>query len=309
MDLSVVIAYHNEGAEFISASLISLLETIDIYSFEVIIVDDGSEVELSLPQFLDVIILRHDVQRGVGAAFDLGVKAAKSENIFLMGADIRFPKKKWASQMLYQILNNPKSFICTSCVRFGEGNDCTPEIENGATLQLHGDIYRPASYKDVLVTQWLPRIEDRYIPPFEVPCILGAAYGVTKKWYEYVDGFAGHKYWGSLEPYISLKSWLFGGNCLVAPFIFTAHIFNKKHGHNVPREYFVYNKLLIFKVLFKDSEKYIKYIGRNDKVDKAMLLIDGNENFIMNKRKSYLGKVVCEPIDYFSSYGIVCQDY
>jgi glycosyltransferase involved in cell wall biosynthesis len=306
MDLSIVISYHNEGADFISASLISILESIRVISFEIIIVDDGSIEKLVLSQFPNVKIIRHKKNLGVGAAFDTGVAEAKSENLFLMGCDVRFPYPYWEVSIVSEIIANPKSFICTSCVRLSGDGKFTDhlDIENGATIQIRKETNRPRRYKDILITKWLPRLEERRVCSFEIPCILGAAYGVSKSWYNYVDGFSGHRYWGTLEPYISLKSWMFGGSCRVAPDIKTGHIFDIKNNHLTPREYFIYNKIFTFIVLFDDHERFVEYVGGNGKVDKAKILIEQNKEFIFNKKKEYFNKTIVSAIDFLDRWKI-----
>jgi hypothetical protein len=127
-----------------------------------------------------------------------------------------------------------------------------------------------------------------------VPCILGAAYGVSKKWYKYLDGFWGHKKWGTLEPYISLKSYLFGGNCLTAPHIETAHIFKSKGTHETGEEFMVYNKLLVLWLLFSipDKNKLTGRLKETKFVLKAMDMIDKDLQSIIRKRYEYQKKTV-----------------
>lgn len=74
------------------------------------------------------------------------------------------------------------------------------------------------SYRDVIVSKWAskPTIigEKDY---YEIPCVLGANYGISLNWFKTLKGFEGLKMWGSLEPFLSLKSWLAGGKCFVMP--------------------------------------------------------------------------------------------
>ena len=114
MNLSIIIPYHEEGLDFITITINQIKETIDVEPYEIIVVDDNSEIPLE--NIDGVTIVRHSENLGVGAAFDTGVKYAQSENLFLMGSDIRFIKNKWASQIVKEIEDYPKSFTCTSCV-------------------------------------------------------------------------------------------------------------------------------------------------------------------------------------------------
>ena len=82
MNLSIIIPYHEEGIEFITTTIKSIRETIDVENYEIIVVDDFSKEPL--PEIDDVKIFRHTENKGVGAAFDTGVIFAESENLFLI---------------------------------------------------------------------------------------------------------------------------------------------------------------------------------------------------------------------------------
>lgn len=309
MDLSIIIAYHNEGAEFISALLVMISETIDIPDYEVIVVDDGSDRELSLPQIPKVKILRSHVNKGVGSAFDLGVSHAISDNLILMGCDVRLTRNNWASMLLEEIRSHPRSVTCTSCVRLTKINNNfvktvqIGEVENGATISMIKYPHKQV-YQAVLTAEWLPRLKHRNVDSYNIPCVLGACYGISKDWYRYIDGFAGHKYWGALEPLISLKSWLFSGSCRVAPKIYTGHIFKPGSGHSIPRFIIVYNKMFIIRTLFDDPERAITLLGGNNKITAAKELVNSNIEFITEKRNAYSEKKVISERDYFGTFGI-----
>ena len=314
--LSIIMPVHNEGIDFVSDTVKSIKDSIDI-SYEIIIIDDHSDIPVSIP---DVRIVRHDSNKGVGAAFDTGIKFARSRNIFLMGCDVRFVKNQWASKIVAEIKKHPKSLICTSVVSLWSHE---PHITfeqsrrlykyNGATiLLLHGhedSPDQPDDFRSILNAQWMPR---EYLPLrrpgvvdptecYEIPCILGAAYGVSKKWYKYIDGFWGHKKWGTLEPYISLKCHLFGGKCLTAPHIETAHIFKSQGTHDTGFEFIAYNKLLVSWLLFSipDKDRLIGNLKEHDFVLKAKQMIEDNMQDILRKRNEYKKKTV------FGIYDIV----
>jgi len=82
------------------------------------------------------------------------------------------------------------------------------------------------------------------------------------EWYRHIRGFKGHRYWGTLEPFISMKSILAGGSCKIASDIETAHIFKSRPSHSTKPHDLVYNKMLAAKVLFSDpvAEKFINFL-------------------------------------------------
>jgi len=332
--LSLIIPYHEDGKEFILTTISQIVDTIDVLPYEIIVVDDGSDTPLELE---GVKVIRHPSNLGVGASFDTGVKAALYNNIILMGDDIRFIKNAWASKMLAHIQRNPKAFICAACVKINRFSRChneeivdgkctkcgMPALDNmdfehrrlkqklnGATILLFHDSKSnpgavPDNFRNILDAKWLPI--NKETSPHEIPCLLGAFYGVRKEWYEYVDGWAGHKIWGCLEPMISLKSWLFGGSVIMAPDVEIAHIFRKKtEGRRLPQGVTLYNKIITALLLFKeDALRVVNFLPPKDPaVEAAMKMVFENEDWIMEKMEEYAEKIVVDKKELFERFGI-----
>jgi glycosyltransferase involved in cell wall biosynthesis len=323
MKLSIVIAYHNEGQDFLMEALNQIKKTCDV-KHEIIIVDDHSDKPLDLNVGKNVFVLRHCKNKGVGKAFDTGVSHAHCENIFLMGCDVRFSDNQWASKIVAEIEKNKDTLICTSVVSLSPSllevmKSLPPEVPdyddpfNFAKKNSKYDLFRGAFLKifmggdvnprHILECQWMPREflplrrPDFVLPTesYEVPCILGAAYGTTKRWYNYIDGFWGHKFWGTLEPLISLKCWLMGGRCIVSPQIETAHIFNETGIHADQYQYGLYksyNRMLVSWLLFPvpDKDRLINWLPDTDYVKEAREMIESNLPEIITKRNEYRKK-------------------
>lgn len=306
MELSIVISYHNEGVEFITSTLSCIKNTIDIEDYEILIIDDYSTVPLKLQPTPRVQVIRHKSNKGVGAAFDTGVSLARSENIFLMACDVRFAKKGWASQMVEEIRKYSQSLICCSCVVLWNDNMETVDYSGnkvctGATMSLFTPHKR---HPTIVNAQWLPLLTDRDIDSFEVPCLLGAAYGVNKRWYNHVDGWRFHKQWGTLEPFISLKSWMFGGSCRCAPRIETGHIFKKRHPHGTNHTTILHNKIMLATLLFPDVYRFIHYLGDNSSVKRALSLVAQQKRQVDAKRIEYQNKTVLTLKEYCHKWNI-----
>jgi glycosyltransferase involved in cell wall biosynthesis len=305
--LSIIISYHNEARSIIQKCVDQLLGTIDVEQYEVIIVDDGSYK--SLDPIEGTTIIRHKTNQGVGAAFDTGVKSAKYDNLFLMGNDIRFIKNGWASKMVDEIENQPQAFTCTTCVRLGRGK-LTEIYETDIEKQLKAKKYgigatiKLLSANSIIDAQWLP-IGNRTIDEesYEVPCILGAAYGVKKDWYKYIGGWEGHRGWGTLEPMISIKSWLFGGSCRVAPQIQVGHIFNIINKHGIQSKYIAYNKILTALLFIPNPDRLISFLMVNN--NKGLVkLISENNRWIEKKKTEYQSKIKVTFKDYCDKFNI-----
>lgn len=102
--VSFIIPAYNE-AERLGASLASLIRFAgeQLTSSEIIVVDDGSddataqiasEAAANLPGFVTLRTLRHDVNRGKGAAVRTGALAASGERILYLDADMSTPPEE-----------------------------------------------------------------------------------------------------------------------------------------------------------------------------------------------------------------------
>lgn len=311
--LSIIISYHNEPYSFIQECVEQLLSTIDIKPYEVLVVDDGSEVPLK--PIKGTKIIRHEINQGVGRAFDTGIANAKYDNIFIMANDIRFIPNKWASLILKEIIENPKAITCTACVRLSDEElDIQKQLDGnwfslGATIKMFSDKNntpgRGNQYRSTIDAQWLPVINtDILKDSYPIPCILGAAYGVKKQWYQYIGGWEGHKRWSTLEPYISIKSWMFGGECRVAPKVQIGHIYKKSNPHGVTQPYILWNKYLVSTLLAPNPQKYIGWMAEFYNNPTNNNWMEYYKEWLTEKREEYKSKTVLSWDDFLKKFDI-----
>ena len=314
--LSIIIPYHNEGKSFVMECINQIKITIDVDKYEIIVIDDFSDTPLNIEEKY-VKIIRQSQNMGVGLAFDRGVSESQYENIFLTASDVRFVKNNWASKIVEEIIKHPKSIICTTCVGLNADNMNLEKRRHthrcqGANVLIFHDHKthpkKPENFRNIIEGQWRSplNVEKSKIDSFDIQCLMGAAYGVSKEWYTYIDGFAGHKLWGTLEPYISLKSWFFGGSIRLAPQIETGHIFKASGTHGTPATALLYNKMFVSLVLFneRDATKLISFLGTNGTVEAAKKMINDNIDYIHKKQIEYRSKIVGDYHDFIKRFNI-----
>lgn len=319
MSLSILIPFHNEGVDFIQEAIRSIKETVDV-EYEVIIADDCSEEALVLEEEY-VTVVRQKSHLGVGQAFNLAASHAKYDNLWLQGNDIRFAHNNWASKMISAVDENPKSVICTICVGLNTDAPINMDIEhrrkrsrrNGSTILFYHDhLTHPKkhpTFKNILECQWLPMVQTTGL--VEIPAVLGAAYIVKREWYNHMDGWWGHRSWGTLEPYISLKSWLMGGNCLCNHDVDTGHIFKGRVSpHGTPHHHLTYNKLLTATLLLPEdlATTMIDYLGENPQLDESKKMFNQVKDSIFAKREEYREKIVYHVREYCQKFNIELRE-
>ena len=89
--LTVVVPAKDEG-ERIGATVQRLLEELRELEPEILVVDDGSaDATASVAEAAGARVLRHDVNRGKGAAVRTGVLAARGRTVVFLDADLAYP--------------------------------------------------------------------------------------------------------------------------------------------------------------------------------------------------------------------------
>ncbi len=246
MELSICIPFKNDY-ELIDSVVKNIIDTAESYDYEIIVYNDGSTQPSGKPEQLtldykNTRVINASQSFGVGAAFDRCVEQAKGEYLILMGCDV-YAHKGWHTKVLEAVKSNPTTIGCAVCVgdkpkangSFTKyyGADLLIKMSND-DLPLHSKLReRKGGYTDLFRGKWAEKRGNDV--PYEISCLMGAYYFCTKEWYNYIGGWdtiAGKRYrgisnWGHTEPYISVKSYLCGGNCIIFPNIEVTHIFSR----------------------------------------------------------------------------------
>jgi len=283
--LSVIIACRNEL--YIYNVISSLLVDNDSSSFEIIIVDDDSFPAVNIGNmsilYPNVRVIRNIPQRGVGYCFDIGVREAKGETVVLMGGDVLPKDYTWYEKSLQYTKSYNDSIGCSCCLSLDPdhidpyypandikryGSRLLPFVTT-EDLPSDSPILDTKNYiVDCFQGKWFKGVPEEEVT--EVPCLMGAFYVTTKQWYLHINGWDMlHRYWGGLEAWISLKTWLYGGKIHVIKLLETGHIFEKKnkndpdyHSSNGRKDWYWFNKICVSYTLLpqKDADRLLSKI-------------------------------------------------
>ena len=279
--ISIVIPVKNEQ-EYLDKVIENLLNSAPPKSLDIIIVNDGSvssdgkfkPIELNYP---DTRVINYRQSLGVGHAFDRGIAQARYETIILMGSDV-FPRKDFYYKVEEAVKSNPNTLGCAVCIGIKPDRLDLDDPRNnkryGADLLFkvtvddlpdNSPLKANKNYRSIFKGKWTSG--KRSNSPYEIGCLMGAFYFTSKGYYNKLGGwdtqpgkrYCGHRTYGLLEPYISLKSWLVGGGCTLYPDIEAGHIFGrvdrknrwKKGGRGMDAQW--WNAIFMLETMILDS--------------------------------------------------------
>jgi polypeptide N-acetylgalactosaminyltransferase len=248
--LSIVIPFLNEGRQPL-LTIQSILDTCGGTPIEIIAIDDASDHLTDMTPYPFVRLVRHSLRLGSGASKHEGVLLASSDYVLIIDAHMRFRNDNWAATLIDALDRCPTSIYCTTCVQLSDDQTSMSAAVGryyGASLRLVNDGEIDQSVAGhILEPRWAQRQSGS---EYEVACILGAAYAVRKTWFTRLRGLEGLQKWGAEEAYLSLKSWMAGGDSKILTSVEIGHLFRKRAPYVTPVFHMYFNKLLLCDTLF-----------------------------------------------------------
>lgn len=253
MKLSVIIAALNEAD--LGNTIQSLRDTAGSRP-EVIVVDDSSIMPIQV--FDDVgkentRVIHNPMRCGVGPSRTIGVLHAKGEYVMICDAHMRFTEG-WYEETLLRVAMRPKTVHCATCLAFDSQHmdlSNPTHVYTGGSLNVYGKDRVKGAETQVMEPIWGPKVTD----DTELPCVMGAAYVCPRDWFLTLNPLAHLREWGSDELFISLKSWLAGGDCRYMWAVRIGHKFllkGERQRFNVRVGHTVYNRLFGIYTLVSD---------------------------------------------------------
>jgi GT2 family glycosyltransferase len=274
MKLSVIIPYFNDH-EVLSKTIPFLIDEIEGKEVEIIIIDNGSHESLVVDGWPQVKVVWNSTNAGVGGAFNQGTQLfARSDRLVFMGADV-IPAEGWVDRVIQTLDDSTDTiFSCTSTeFVYDRKDDKIIHVDGkrryGARIQMkidrddlppdHRDRQFP-KYHRILQAQWNYQRADGDFT--RVGCMLGAFYWMRKQDFIKLRGWNGHKAWGSLEPFLSIKARAHGMRILVDNKLEAAHYFGRKINRGSRPDIQYYNMIFMAKTMFSEAleEELIDYL-------------------------------------------------
>ena len=298
--------YLNEEEEVIN-TINSIYETSNKDIFDILVVDDCSKDTYDFSRYKEVKYVKNEKRIGSGASKHKGAMLSKTPYVFIIDAHMRFRKDNWLDKIIECIGKEPNTAWCTTCLGLDKNNmdvynpDAKYHAANMLIYDKTSDKNRPS--REIIEPKW-KNFEHK--TEYEVPCILGANYGFSKKWYSHIKGMKGLKMWGTEEPFLSIKTWMAGGKCKIRTDIEIGHKFRRHAPYVTDIAPLYFNKIYFCKTLLPDdlSEKIINFLPKNINYKTAMDMIEKEKMSIEEDRAYYKSIFKSDIYDYCRKFNI-----
>jgi GT2 family glycosyltransferase len=243
MEISVIIASHNEGSA-LASTIESVIETISDADYEIVLADDAStddSVDAAERRFPLARVIRHDRRLGASPTKASGARHARGDVLVFLDAHTR--PEFGAVTRLARVVE-----------QFDGGAIVTPTVvalhsgrwQTDLTVAGHGYGMDLRTFEP----RWVPveemrRVETRTGELFESPALIGCAFAISRVLYDKLWGFDPHMYsWGIEDLDLGLKCWQAGYRILHDPTAIIGHRFQDTFtSYSVPVEHVLVNKL------------------------------------------------------------------
>lgn len=285
--LTAVICFANEGDE-VEATVRGLRQTCGD-GIDILLIDDASDDGRDYESVADAYgcrFFQNSEQIGPAHSRQKGIQWAKTENVILLDAHMRFYGENWHNVVNDTIETDPNALYCTQSRPLKTGG-----IDSGGIMGLGASVTGlEATFEASLKSKWNTRPLGDTGTAY-IPCVLGGCYAMRRDFMNHIGGYRGLHRYGCEEPLISIKAWLSGGSCKLINEVEIGHIYRDSAGapwHDKIR-YQHFNKLVTARILMDDDE-YQTYLHQLEAVQQAQLVKDvyrSREAFTLRAREGF----------------------
>lgn len=255
--LTIIIPFLNEKEE-VANTVRSIREYSNSDEVIILLINDASDDGYNYQQVAETYhteYILNPVRLGVAASRDMGVARSHTPYVMLLDAHMRFYDDKWLGRIIGELEKDEKALLC--CQTKGL------QIADGKLAEING---RPLSYgacinfytgRLLCECEWIfhENEEERALHTVRIPCVLGATYCCSKKYWQYLRGGEGLMCYGNDEPYISMKVYMEGGSCKLLKDVAVGHIYRAAPPYGIEDYTRIYNRLLLSELLLPEDYK------------------------------------------------------
>lgn len=242
--ITIIIPFRNEGQ-----SLFRTIEELRQHcaNFKVIAINDASNDLFDyskLASMPDVEYIQNTESKGVAACRDMGASLAQTPYLLFLDAHM-FVTSDILTPLYEYLKENPHTLACLQSVVY-EG---MPPVRRPGRAITRGCGINFSSQK-LWMAEWkilTQADDDKKI--IEIPCVMGAAYGILREYYNYLHGLKGLSGYGGDEQLLSTKVWLEGGRCVLLKDVEIGHWYRSAPPYSIATDILYRNRIVITRLL------------------------------------------------------------
>lgn len=250
-ELTVVIPFLNEGKE-VRSTIESIIETIGD-KVDIIVIndcsDDGYDYEKDLKEF-HLIYIRNSFRIGAASSKEKGVQLTTTPYFLLLDAHMRFYDNQWAYIIVNTLKKDERQLLCCQTAPLEKKNGVVRKKETSTTYGAFATFNYNEYIPGIRWNRWKSNL---LLKGNEIPCVLGAGYAASKRYWNYLHGLQGLRHYGCEETFISIKVWLEGGKCRLLPEITIGHIYRHTPPYRIVNTAMNFNYFVNSEILFPTS--------------------------------------------------------
>jgi glycosyltransferase involved in cell wall biosynthesis len=285
--LTAVICFANEGEEV--ENTVASIRCTAGDDIDIVLVNDastdGTDYE-SVAARYSCRYLENESRIGPAHSRHKGVSWARTDNVIMLDAHMRFYAAGWHTCINTAIEADPDVLFCTRSrpLKAGGTRSGAPVGEGASVTFLSG------TFEQSLKPAWnitpLAPSGSSYIP-----CVLGGNYAVRRDFFLRTGGYRGLHRYGGEEPLISIKAWLAGGGCKVLHDVEIGHIYRGASGapwRDLIR-YQHFNKLATCAVVMDEAEQapYFYLLADTPGGEKALAVFKSREPMLRQAHRDF----------------------
>lgn len=306
--LTIIIPFLNEGEE-IAHTVSSIRETTEGH-LNIILINDCSSDNFDyqcVAKKYDCEYICHTERKGVAGSRNEGVERCQTPYFLLLDGHMRFYEQGWDFRLEELLKQYPRTVLCgrSKVLRINENNEVVDTIEPntyGAYVELF--------VRKMFSAAWSFYDHQAFTNLSEIPCILGAAYAMSKSYWQLLRGVEGLLTYGSDEELLSMKVWREGGRCLLVKDWVVGHIYRDQFPYQIYDKEVLYNKLYVMELMFPYAEKSAIFSQMKNTFGEtfveAYTMLKQNYKHV-KEMKEYLQKIGNRPIGEFLLFNDLVQ--
>jgi glycosyltransferase involved in cell wall biosynthesis len=299
--LTAIIPFLNEGQE-IERTVASIRETAGD-KVDILLINDHSQDDVDYKFVADKYNARYhynNERQGVAHSRDIGVEMCETPYFILFDGHMRFYHNNWWDVTTDALDNNDRAIYCLRCFPLDE----KLQLMENSSIGAHINLFETQG-GEILNAGWSYYDANPEEPEMQIACLLGACYAASVRYWQYLNGLNGLRMYGCDEAYLSFKTWLEGGACILLKNIKVGHIFREKIPYEVNNADIVYNKLLIAETILPIQYKTIVFRelqkNNSDVYTEALTVLVANRALV-TELKSYYKQIYTCDVDSFIQF-------